>query len=99
SARVSHTRPHHALSRLFPYTTLFLSRELKEIFNQAMRHEFRDDVVRGMGFRGDIFGTFVTDNIGYIQSKREYYIGEEPIRTSDRRVGKEWGARGGRCEE
>ena len=54
-------------------------RELKEIFNQAMRHEFRDDVVRGMGFRGDIFGTFVTDNIGYIQSKREYYIGEEPI--------------------
>ena len=34
-------------------------RELKEIFNQSMRHEFRDDVVRGMGFRGDVFGTLI----------------------------------------
>jgi 5'-nucleotidase len=58
-------------------------RELKEIFNQSMRHEFRDDIVRGMGFRGDIFGTFVTDNIGYVESKRAYYIGEERIKESE----------------
>lgn len=45
-----------------------------------MRNEFRDEVVRGMGFRGDIFGSFVTDNIGYIQSKREYFVGGKRVR-------------------
>ena len=54
-------------------------RQLKEVFNQASRHEFKDEVVRGMGFRGDIFGTFVTDNIGCIQSERAYYVGGVPI--------------------
>lgn len=54
-------------------------RELKEVFNQAMQHEFKDTVIRGMGFRGDIFGTFVTDNIGYIQSERAYFIDGERI--------------------
>lgn len=54
-------------------------RELKEIFNQSMKHEFRDQVVRGMGFRGDIFGCFVTDNLGFIRSERQYYVGGELI--------------------
>lgn len=55
-------------------------RELKDILRQSMRNEFRDEVVRGMGFRGDIFGSFVTDNIGYIQSKREYFVGGKRVR-------------------
>lgn len=54
-------------------------REIKEIFNQANRHEYKDEIVRGLGFRGDIFGCFVTDNIHYIQSEREYYIGDALI--------------------
>lgn len=54
-------------------------REMKEIFTQANRHEYKDEIVRGLGFRGDIFGCFVTDNIHYIQSEREYYIGDEII--------------------
>lgn len=54
-------------------------REMKEIFTQANRHEYKDEIVRGLGFRGDIFGCFVTDNIHYIQSEREYYIGDELI--------------------
>jgi 2',3'-cyclic-nucleotide 2'-phosphodiesterase (5'-nucleotidase family) len=58
-------------------------RELKEVFNQASKHEFKDDIIRGLGFRGDIFGCFVTDNIGYVQSEREYYINGERI--DDRR--------------
>ncbi|GAA3728753.1 bifunctional UDP-sugar hydrolase/5'-nucleotidase [Salinicoccus jeotgali] len=54
-------------------------RELKEVFNQAAQNEFKDEIVRGLGFRGDIFGCFVMDNIGYIQSEREYYINGEVI--------------------
>lgn len=54
-------------------------RELKEVFNQAAKHEFKDEIIRGLGFRGDIFGCFVPHNIGYIQSEREYYIGTELI--------------------
>ena len=54
-------------------------REMKEVFTQANRHEYKDEIVRGLGFRGDIFGCFVTDNIHYIQSEREYYIGDELI--------------------
>lgn len=54
-------------------------REIKEIFTQANRHEYKDEIVRGLGFRGDIFGCFVTDNIHYIQSEREYYIGDKRI--------------------
>ena len=54
-------------------------REMKEVFTQANQHEYKDEIVRGLGFRGDIFGCFVTDNIHYIQSEREYYIGDELI--------------------
>lgn len=54
-------------------------REMKEVFTQANRHEYKDEIVRGLGFRGDIFGCFVIDNVRYIQSEREYYIGEELI--------------------
>jgi 5'-nucleotidase len=54
-------------------------RELKEVFNQSMKNEFKDQIIRGMGFRGDIFGCFVTDNIGYIQSERAYFVGGERI--------------------
>ena len=50
-------------------------RELKEVFNQAAKHEFKDEIIRGLGFRGDIFGCFVPHGIGYIQSEREYYVG------------------------
>src|SRR5699024_12641492 len=35
-------------------------RELKEVFNQAAKHEFKDEIIRGLGFRGDIFGCFVS---------------------------------------
>ncbi|MCG1010108.1 bifunctional metallophosphatase/5'-nucleotidase [Salinicoccus sp. ID82-1] len=58
-------------------------RELKEIFSQASKHEFKDEIIRGLGFRGDIFGCFVAENIGYVQSEREYYINGEVI--EDRR--------------
>lgn len=54
-------------------------REMKEVFTEANRHEYKDEIVRGLGFRGDIFGAFVTDNISYVQSEREYYIGDELI--------------------
>ena len=54
-------------------------REIKEVFTQANRHEYKDEIVRGLGFRGDIFGCFVIDNISYVQSEREYYIGEDLI--------------------
>ena len=54
-------------------------REMKEIFTQANRQEYKDEIVRGLGFRGDIFGCFVTHNIQYIQSEREYYIDNELI--------------------
>lgn len=54
-------------------------RELKEVFNQSLKQEFKDEIVRGMGFRGDIFGCFVTNNIGYVQSERAYFIGNERI--------------------
>ncbi|WP_020007838.1 bifunctional metallophosphatase/5'-nucleotidase [Salinicoccus albus] len=54
-------------------------RELKEVINQASKHEHKNEVIRGLGFRGDIFGCFVTYDIGYIQSEREYFIGGETI--------------------
>src|SRR5690625_1350457 len=59
-------------------------RELKEVFNQAAKHEFKDEIIRGLGFRGDIFGCFVSHDIGYIQSGREYYIGGSLV--EDRRT-------------
>lgn len=49
-------------------------RELKEVIEQSEEHEFQDSIVKGMGFRGDIFGRFAMHNIGYITSKREYFI-------------------------
>lgn len=49
-------------------------RELKEVIEQSEEHEFQDAIVKGMGFRGDIFGRFAMHNIGYITSKREYFI-------------------------
>lgn len=52
-------------------------RELKEVIEQSEEHEFEDEIVKGMGFRGDIFGRFVMHNVGYITSKREYFIYED----------------------
>lgn len=54
-------------------------RELKEVIAMSAKHEHRDEIVKGFGFRGDLFGMYVWDNIGYIQSERAYYVGNEEI--------------------
>lgn len=54
-------------------------RELKEVIHQSEEHEFQDMIVKGMGFRGDIFGRFVMHNVGYIESKREHFIYKENV--------------------
>ena len=61
-------------------------RELKEVIHQAEDHEYQDMIVKGLGFRGDIFGRFVMHNIGYIESKREHFIykDNEPVLIDDR---------------
>lgn len=60
-------------------------RELKEVIHQSEDHEFQDMIVKGMGFRGDIFGRFVMHNVGYVESKREYFVyeGSSPVMIDD----------------
>lgn len=54
-------------------------RELKEIIAESFKHEQRNEIVKGFGFRGDVFGNYVWDNIGYIQSERKYFVGNKLI--------------------
>lgn len=60
-------------------------RELKEVIHQSEDHEYQDMIVKGLGFRGDIFGRFVMHNVGYIESKREHFIykDNEPVLIDD----------------
>lgn len=54
-------------------------RELKEVINVSQQHEYKDEIVKGFGFRGDLFGMYVLHNIGYIQSQQRYFIGTDEI--------------------
>lgn len=54
-------------------------RELKEVIAMSMKHEHRDEIVKGFGFRGDLFGMYVWDNISYIQSERAFFVGGKEI--------------------
>ncbi|GGA99354.1 bifunctional metallophosphatase/5'-nucleotidase [Macrococcus hajekii] len=54
-------------------------RELKEIIAVSAKHEYRDEIVKGFGFRGDLFGMYVLDNIGFIQSERKFFVGDRLI--------------------
>lgn len=49
-------------------------RELKEVINMSFQHEHKHDVIKGFGFRGDVFGMYVLDNIGYIKSSQSYFV-------------------------
>ncbi|TDM12553.1 bifunctional metallophosphatase/5'-nucleotidase [Macrococcus lamae] len=54
-------------------------RELMEVIAMSMKHEQRDEIVKGFGFRGDIFGMYVFDNVGIIQSERQFYVDGQVI--------------------
>ncbi|WP_414044697.1 bifunctional metallophosphatase/5'-nucleotidase [Macrococcus equi] len=62
-----------------PVRITLTGRELKEVINVSRLHEYKDEIVKGFGFRGDIFGMYVIHNIGYIQSQQRYFIGTEEI--------------------
>ncbi|MGV2874710.1 bifunctional UDP-sugar hydrolase/5'-nucleotidase [Macrococcus capreoli] len=62
-----------------PVRITLTGRELKEVINMSQQHAYRDEIVKGFGFRGDIFGMYVLHNIGYIQSQQRYFIGTEEI--------------------
>ncbi|STY76123.1 Trifunctional nucleotide phosphoesterase protein YfkN precursor [Macrococcoides caseolyticum] len=71
-----HTMLPHPIN---PVKITLSGRELKEIINMSMLHDYRDEIIKGFGFRGDIFGMYVWKNIGYIQSQQRYFIGTEEI--------------------
>lgn len=62
-----------------PVKITLKGRELKEIINVSQQHEFKDEIVKGFGFRGDLFGMYILHNIGYIQSQQRYFIGTDEI--------------------
>ena len=62
-----------------PVKITLSGRELKEVIAMSSKHEFRDEIVKGYGFRGDVFGMYVTDHIGYIQSERQFFVGDQLI--------------------
>lgn len=55
-------------------------RELKEIYTMANQHEFRDTIMNGLGFRGDVFGIFLMDGLATIESERKYLIEGKPVK-------------------
>ncbi|UBH15995.1 bifunctional metallophosphatase/5'-nucleotidase [Macrococcus armenti] len=71
-----HTMLPHPIN---PVKITLTGRELKEIINMSMHHDHRDEIVKGFGFRGDLFGMYVWRNIGFIQSQQRYFIGTEEI--------------------
>ncbi|TDM03732.1 bifunctional metallophosphatase/5'-nucleotidase [Macrococcus carouselicus] len=62
-----------------PVKITLSGRELKEVIAMSAKHEYRDEIVKGFGFRGDIFGMYVLDHIGYIQSERKFFVGDRVI--------------------
>ncbi len=57
-----------------PVKITLSGRELMEVIAMSMKHEYRDAIVKGFGFRGDIFGMYVMDNIGMMESERQYFV-------------------------
>lgn len=75
---------HYELHKMLPHPInpvriKLTGRELKEVINVSRQHEYRDEIIKGFGFRGDIFGMYVLHNIGFIQSQQRYFIGTEEI--------------------
>ncbi|MCE4955796.1 bifunctional metallophosphatase/5'-nucleotidase [Macrococcoides caseolyticum] len=62
-----------------PVRITLTGRELKEVINESTQHAYKNEIVKGFGFRGDIFGMYVLHNLGYIQSQQRYFIGTEEI--------------------
>ncbi|UTH14385.1 bifunctional metallophosphatase/5'-nucleotidase [Macrococcus equipercicus] len=58
-----------------PVKITLSGRELMEVIAMSMKHEHRGDIVKGFGFRGDLFGMYVLDNVGMIQSERQFSVG------------------------
>ncbi|WP_414043667.1 bifunctional metallophosphatase/5'-nucleotidase [Macrococcus sp. EM39E] len=75
---------HYDLHKMLPHPInpvkiTLTGRELKEIINVSQQHEYKDEIVKGFGFRGDIFGNYILHNVGFIQSQQRYFIGTEEI--------------------
>src|SRR5699024_2873332 len=54
-------------------------RELKEIYSVANQHEFKDRILNGLGFRGDIFGVFLMDGLEVVELERKFLINGELV--------------------
>lgn len=54
-------------------------RELKEIYSVANQHEFKDRILNGLGFRGDIFGVFLMDGLEVVELERKFFVSGELV--------------------
>ena len=54
-------------------------RELKEIYSVANQHEFKERILNGLGFRGDIFGVFLMDGLEVVELERKFLINGELV--------------------
>ncbi|CAD2073293.1 bifunctional metallophosphatase/5'-nucleotidase [Phocicoccus pinnipedialis] len=75
------------LHRILPHSINAVSveitgRELKEIYSVANQHEYKDRIINGLGFRGDIFGCFLMDGLDVVESERKFFVGGELVEDS-----------------
>ena len=54
-------------------------RDLKDMYYTANAQETKDEIIKGLGFRGDVMGVFLIDGLSVIESKREFYINGKMI--------------------
>ena len=54
-------------------------RDLKDMYYTANIQETKDEIIKGLGFRGDVMGVFLIDGLSVIESKREFYINGKMI--------------------
>ncbi|RPF57549.1 bifunctional metallophosphatase/5'-nucleotidase [Abyssicoccus albus] len=53
--------------------------ELIEVLKHCLKNEYKNEQVKGFGFRGDLFGMYYFHNIGYMSSSEQYFIKGERI--------------------
>lgn len=54
-------------------------RDLKDMYYTASAQEYKDEIIKGLGFRGDVMGVFLIDGLSVVESRREFYVNGELV--------------------